>query len=138
MTLQPRNSQFERDVRASFGAQAFMQEIGAVLTRVTPGAVDIRLPYSERLGQQNGFLHAGVTTALCDSACGFAALSLMEADKNVLSVEFKVNLLAPAVGQAFLATAKVLRSGRTLMVCQGDVFADESHVATMLATMIAR
>jgi uncharacterized protein (TIGR00369 family) len=92
--------------------------------------------------QQNGFLHAGVVTAVVDSACGYAAHSLMAPGAEVLSVEFKVNLLAPAAGERFVARGRVLRSGRTLTVCAGDLFAlrdgRETQVATMLATMIAR
>jgi uncharacterized protein (TIGR00369 family) len=116
--------------------------IGAALGRVEPGAVDITLPYRDDLTQQNGYLHAGILTAVADSACGYAAYTLMPADADVLSVEFKVNLLRPAVGDLFVAEARVIKAGSTLTVTRCDVYgrdSDESKlVATMLATMIRR
>ena len=119
-----------------------MALLGATLTRVAPGEVEIELPWRADLVQQHGFLHAGVTSAIADSACGYAALSLMPADAAVLSVEYKVNLLAPARGVRFQAVGRVVRSGRTVSVVQGDVLAlDEQgqsqKVLTMLGTMIA-
>ena len=118
-----------------------MHTLGATLTQVAAGAVDIELPFSHTLVQQHGFLHAGVTTAIADSACGYASLSLMSADAAVLSVEFKVNLLAPARGVRFLARGRVLRSGRTITVCRGDVLAFDEQgegraVLEMLSTMM--
>ncbi len=119
-----------------------MQLIGARLRRVEPGAVTIALPYREDLTQQNGYIHAGVITAIADSACGYAAYTLMPAGSEVLSVEFKVNLLRPAEGEEFLAEAQVVKAGRTLTVTRCDVYsqvADKTRmVATMLATMIRR
>jgi uncharacterized protein (TIGR00369 family) len=131
----------ERRVRESFAKQAFMRLLGAGLTHVVPGEVDIELPFREDLLQQHGYVHAGVTTAIADSACGYAALSLMPADAAVLSVEFKVNMLAPARGIRFLARGRVIRSGRTVTVCRGDVLAfddggDARSVVEMLATMM--
>ena len=128
-------------VRESFARQTFMHTLGATLTQVATGAVDIELPFSDTLVQQHGFLHAGVTTAIADSACGYASLSLMSADAAVLSVEFKVNLLAPARGVRFLARGRVLRSGRTITVCRGDVLAFDEQgegraVLEMLSTMM--
>src|SRR5690606_8053415 len=112
----------------------------ARLTRVAPGEVDIELPFREELTQQHGFLHAGVVTAVLDSACGYAALSLMPPEAGVLSIEFKTNLLAPAAGELLLARARVVRAGRTITVCTGDALmvagGEERQVATMLATMI--
>jgi uncharacterized protein (TIGR00369 family) len=106
-----------------------------------PGEVDVELAFDERLTQQHGYLHAGALTAALDSACGYAALTLMPEEAAVLSVEFKVNLLAPAEGERFLARGRVVRAGRTLTVCRGDAVAfagdDERHVATMVATMMA-
>jgi uncharacterized protein (TIGR00369 family) len=103
--------------------------------------VDVHLPFRAGLTQQHGFLHAGAMTAVVDSACGYAALTLMPADAAVLSVEFKVNLLAPGKGDRVVARGRVLRSGRTLTTCTGDVFAvergEERLVLTMLATMMA-
>ncbi len=139
---QPRNPDFERTVRESFARQQFMHTLGARLTRVEPGAVDIELDFADALTQQNGFVHAGAITSIVDSACGYAALTLMPAATEVLSVEFKVNLIAPARSRKFLAQGRVLKSGRTLTVCQGEVYGLEAGecvlVASMLATMIAR
>jgi uncharacterized protein (TIGR00369 family) len=136
---EPRDPAFEARVRASFAKQIFMATLGATLTRVEPGAVDIALASHERLTQQHGFLHAGVLATIADSACGYAALSLMAPGFAVLSVEFKINMLAPAAGAAFVATGRVIRAGRTLTVCSGEVRADGSDnpLAAMQATMIA-
>ena len=132
-----------RQVRDSLARQSFLQLLGAEATVVEPGHVVLELPFRDDLCQQNGFLHAGVLTSVADSACGYAALTLMPAGSDVLSVEFKVNLLAPGQGDRFRADAKVIRSGRTLTVCQAEVRAvtpgqPETVVALMQATMIAR
>jgi uncharacterized protein (TIGR00369 family) len=141
-SLQPQDAGYASRVSESFARQQVMRLIGAALRRVEPGAVDIALPYRDDLTQQNGYLHAGILTAVADSACGYAAYTLMPADADVLSVEFKVNLLRPAVGELFLAEARVIKAGSTLTVTRCDVYgraADESKlVATMLATMIRR
>lgn len=130
----------ETRVRASFGRQAFMTTLGAELTRVAPGEVDIRLPFRSDLTQQHGFLHAGVVSSIADSACGYAAFSLMPDEAGVLSVEYKINLLAPARGDALVARGRVVRAGRTVTVCQAEVSAvtgeDERQVALMTATMM--
>jgi uncharacterized protein (TIGR00369 family) len=131
------------DVRASLERQSFMTLLGATATEVGSGHVRIELPYRADLCQQNGYLHAGVITSMADSACGYAALTLMPAGSDVLSVEFKVNLLAPADGDRFVADARVVRSGRTLTVCQAEVravAADRADLTVLLmqATMIAR
>ncbi len=119
-----------------------MATLGADLATVAAGHVAIALPIEPRLSQQNGFLHAGVVVAALDSACGYAALTLMPADAEVLSVEFKVNLLAPASGERLVVEGEVVRAGRTLTVCRGDAYAEQEgervHVATMLATMVRR
>jgi uncharacterized protein (TIGR00369 family) len=118
-----------------------MATIGAELAEVAPGRVAISLAIEPRLSQQHGFLHAGVVTAALDSACGYAAWTLMPADMEVLTVEFKVNLLAPAEGERLVAEGEVVRPGRTLTICRAEAFtesAERVHVATMLATMIAR
>lgn len=116
--------------------------MGARLRRVEPGAVSIALPFREDLTQQNGYIHAGIITAIADSACGYAAYTLMPAGSEVLSVEFKVNLLRPAEGEELVAEAKVLKAGRTLTVTTCDVYShaagEARMVATMLATMIRR
>ena len=135
-----RNPRFEQAVRESFGAQQLMSTMGARLARVAPGEVEIRLPFRPDLTQQHGFLHAGVVTAVLDSACGYAAFSLMPEGAGVLSVEFKTNLLAPARGDELIARGRVVRAGRTIMVCQGEASmlagGVETPVATMLATMM--
>ena len=117
-----------------------MSTLGAVLTVVGQGLVEIRLPFSSKLTQQHGYLHAGAVTAVLDSACGYAALSLAPDDKDVLTVEFKQNLLAPARGEMLIARAQVKRAGKTLTVCAADAFAitgsKEKLVATMLATIM--
>lgn len=137
----PRDPGFAERARSSFPRQKLMSTLGARLTHVAPGVCEIELPFREDLTQQHGYLHAGVVTAVVDSACGYAALTLMAPDAGVLSVEFKVNLLAPAAGELLVARARVVRSGRTLTVVSGDAFmkhgSEERHVFTMLATMIA-
>ena len=139
MTRTPQNPDFERLVRESFEKQQVMRTFGASLTRVAPGEVDIELPYRADLTQQHGFLHAGVVTTVLDSACGYAAFSVMPPDVAVLTVEYKINLLRPAQGERMVARARVVRAGKTLTVCAGDVFAvaggAEKVVATMLATV---
>ncbi|MGZ8833344.1 MAG: PaaI family thioesterase, partial [Thermoanaerobaculia bacterium] len=111
----------ENAVRQSFTRQKFMATIGARLIRIEPGVIEIELPFSDHIGQQTGFVHGGVISAIADTACGYAALTLMPAGSEVVSVEFKVNLLAPAQGERFLAQGRVIRAGKTLMVCSADV-----------------
>jgi uncharacterized protein (TIGR00369 family) len=119
-----------------------MTQLGARLAAVTPGIVEIELPVVDELSQQHGFVHAGALLAILDSACGYAALTLMPAGAEVLTVELKANLLAPARSGTIKAHGDVLRAGRSLTVCHGDAFEvvgdTTSHVATVLATMIAR
>jgi uncharacterized protein (TIGR00369 family) len=136
----PQDPNFESRVRQSFDRQKFMATIGATLTRVAPGEVDIELHPRDDLTQQHGFLHAGVLATAADSACGYAALSLMPPGAAVLSVEFKINMLAPAAGDRMVARGRVIRAGRTVTVCWGEVTAysasGEKLVATMVATMM--
>ena len=127
---------YEQRVRESFVQQRVMTLIGALLVAVEPGVVEIEIPARDDLTQQDGFMHAGIVTTILDSACGYAAYTLMPATSRVLSVEFKVNLLAPAKGDRVVARSRVKRSGRTLIVCSADAFADEKLYATMLATII--
>ena len=136
--MQPPNQQFEKAVRESFAKQPFMALIGATLARVAPGEVDLELPFRADLLQQSGLVHAGVVTAIGDTACGYAALTLMPAGSEVWSVEFKINLLAPAAGRRFIARGRVVRSGQTLTVCTAEIATDERVVATMLGTFIRR
>ena len=134
------NPAFAEEIRQSFAKQTIMALIGAELTRVEPGLVEITLPYRADLAQQHGYLHAGIVTTIADSACGYAAYSLMPPNSEVLSVEFKVNLLRPAKGETFSAVAEVVKSGKTLTVVRADVFASAEGrrdlIATMLGTMI--
>ncbi|NPD22622.1 MULTISPECIES: PaaI family thioesterase [Corallococcus] len=137
----PADAAFEQRVRDSFARQRVMDTIGASLTSVSPGEVVIELPFREDLTQQHGYLHAAIVTAIVDSACGYAAYSLMPVDAAVLTVEYKVNFLAPAAGRKFIAQGRVTKPGRTLTVTTGDVFAETDAglkpIATMLATMMA-
>lgn len=134
-------SAIEARVRASFARQRAMELVGARVDRVAPGEVDIVVDHRDELTQQHGFLHAGILAAIADTACGYAALTLMPADVAVLSVEFKINLLRPAAGSRFIARGRVVRPGSTLSTCSAEVMAlrddREIHVATMLATMTA-
>lgn len=139
--MQIRNENFAHVVRASFARQRFMEHLGAELTSVEAGSVQIEAPFRPDLTQQHGFFHAGVTASIADSACGYAALTLMPAGSEVLSVEFKINLMAPGRGERLIARSTVVRSGRTITVCQGDVYAvtpdgAQTHCATMVATMM--
>ena len=139
--MTPLNPSFAEEVAASFAQQPIMNLIGAQLSMVEPGVIEITLPYRADLAQQHGYLHAGVVTTIADSACGYAAYSLMPAGSEVLSVEFKVNLLRPAQGENFVARAEVIRAGRTLTVVRADVFRvarndDRELIATMQGTMI--
>src|SRR5688572_18120106 len=118
MTLKPADPNFDARVRASFAKQPLMATIGAQVAEVSAGKVTLRLAFRADLTQQHGFLHAGTIASLADSACGYAALSLMPADAAVLSIEFKVNMLAPAKGESIIARAEVIRPGRNIMVCR--------------------
>lgn len=129
---------FKSRVKESFAKQRVMRLIDARLALVEPGVVEIELPYREDLTQQDGFIHAGIVTTILDSACGYAAYSLMPSGSGVLSVEYKVNLLAPAKADVIKVRAEVKRAGKTLTVCVADAFAGEKVCATMLATMIRR
>jgi uncharacterized protein (TIGR00369 family) len=137
----PKNPGFEAAVRESFARQSLMATLAVSIERIAPGECDLRLPYSPAACQQNGYMHAGAIASVADSANGYAAYSLASPDTDVLAVEFKINLLAPARGDYFLARGRVLRAGRRLTVCQADVFAmggEESLVATMLSTIIVK
>ena len=131
---------FESRVRDSFTRQTFMAMLGASLTRVAPGEVAITLPVRAALAQQHGSVHAGALASILDSAAGYAAFSLMPADAGVVSVEFKVNLLEPAVGDRIEARGRVVRAGRTLSACTAEAWAisgtDEKLVATLQGTMM--
>ena len=141
MSPAPIDPLFEARVRDSFAKQTFMATLGATLVRIAPGEVTIALPVRAALAQQHGSVHAGAVTSVLDSAAGYAALSLMPAGAAVLSVEFKVNLLEPAVGERIEARGRVVRSGRTLSTCTAEAWAldaagNERLVATLLGTMM--
>ena len=140
MRFKIQDPDFEARVRGSFDRQKFMSAIGAALTRLLPGEAEISLPYRDDLTQQHGFVHAGIIATIADTACGYAAFSLMPAEMAVLTVEYKVNLMSPAVGEFFIARGRVIRPGKTLSVCTAEVMAHHrgqaKTVATMLATMM--
>jgi len=131
---------YEGRVRKSFSQQGLMRHLGARLTELKPGMAELRADHRDELTQQHGYFHAGVSASLADVACGYAAYTLMPEDSSVLTVEYKINLMAPAAGEELIARARVVRSGRTLKICAADVFArkgaTETHCATVLATMM--
>ncbi|HEV2675795.1 MAG TPA: PaaI family thioesterase [Aliidongia sp.] len=124
---------FAARVAASFARQGIMTSLGARLTRIEPGLCEIQLPYRPELSQQHGFFHAGVTSTIADSAGGYAGFTLFPADSDVLTVEFKINLLAPADGDLLIATGRVIRSGRTLTVCELEVEVEKAGRRTACA-----
>ena len=137
---QATNPTFIADIEESFAMQTVMALIGGKLTRVEPGVIEITLPYRADLAQQHGYIHAGIITTIADSACGYAAYTLMPPGSDVLAVEFKVNLIRPAKGETFVARAEVIKSGRTLTVVRADVHAltgdQRELVAIMQGTMM--
>jgi len=133
--FEPRCIDFADRVRDSFARQGAMNTLGASLGLVAPGAVDIELPWAPALTQQHGFLHAGMVSTALDSACGYAGFTLMAADAAVLTIEFKINLLAPAKGERFRMEGRVLKPGRTITVCEGRAFAIDGNQEKLIATM---
>jgi uncharacterized protein (TIGR00369 family) len=137
----PQDPGFEARTRESFSKQGIMGHLGAVLENVAPGRVEISLPYRPELSQQHGFFHAGVVATIADSAGGYAGFTLFPVDAGVLTVEFKINLLAAADGERLDAVGEVVRSGRTLTVCRFDAFVDKagkrSHCATGMQTLMS-
>ncbi len=141
MSLQPPlDPDFEQRVRSSFARQGLINTLNGKIAYISPGKLHIEAPFDKRFTQQDGFLHAGIVTTLMDSACGYASYTLMPKDSRVLSVEFKVNFLSPAQGEQFRAEGRVVKSGKTISVCEGKLFAIqdavEKLVAMMQATMI--
>lgn len=133
--FQPRDPQWNEKVRASFAKQGVMGLLGATLADVWPGGCEIHLPYRPDLTQQHGFFHAGVTSTIVDSAAGYAGFSLMAPNTSVLSVEFKINLLAPADGELLIATGEVVKPGKNLVVTRGDAWVVKHGKATHCAIM---
>jgi uncharacterized protein (TIGR00369 family) len=125
-------------VRAAVAEQPFMALLGATVLHAAEGEVDLELPFDDRLTQQHGFLHAGAVAAVLDSACGYAAWSAADGESDVLTVEYKINLLAPAVGERVMAKGRVLRRGGRLTVCRGEAFADGALIAASTTTMALR
>lgn len=133
--FEPRCAHYADRVHASFARQGAMQTLGACLGLLEPGAVDIELPWAPGLTQQHGFLHAGMVATALDSACGYAGFTLMAEDAAVLTIEFKINLLAPAKGERFRMEGRVIKPGRTITVCEGRAFAIEGNQEKLVATM---
>ena len=133
--FEPTNPNYIEQIEQGFARQTVMERIGAHLIRIEPGQVEIGLNFREDLTQQHGYLHAGIVTTIVDSACGFAAYSLMPPGSEVLTVEYKVNLLAPAKGERFIAIGRVIKPGRTLTVCSGEVSAIEGEEKRLIAMM---
>lgn len=117
----PVDENFAARIRSSFEKQGIMHTIGGRLLKVEPGEIHIEFPFSDALTQQHGFIHAGILTTVVDSACGYAASTLMPAESEVLTVEYKANFIAPAKGEKFLAIGQVIKPGRNLTVCRGEV-----------------
>ncbi|WP_431858774.1 PaaI family thioesterase [Azospirillum sp.] len=140
MRFVAKDPDYERRVRDSFARQTLMSTMGVDMVELGPGTCTLAMDYRRDLCQQHGYHHAGATTALADSAAGYAAYSLMPPGSSVLTVEYKINLMAPAAGERFLARAAVERAGRTITVVRSEVFAvkggEEKAIAFMLATMM--
>jgi uncharacterized protein (TIGR00369 family) len=134
--FQAPNPEFARRVRESFARQGAMALIGAELTRVEPGECEIRVPYRRELSQQHGYFHGGIIGTIADSAGGYAAFSLMPAGASVLTVEYKMNLLAPGDGEELIARARVVKPGRTLVVATVDTVAVKGGRETLCATLL--
>ena len=134
--FQPTNPRFAERVRDSFGRQGVMALLGAELARVEPGECEIRLPYRPELSQQHGYFHGGIIGTIADSAGGYAAFTLMPADASVLTVEYKVNLLAPGAGELLIARGRVVKPGRTLIVAAVDAMAVKAGRETLCATLL--
>ncbi len=139
--FEPRDPNYVSKVRSSFDRQQVMRSLGIEIAHLEPGKIELTMPYDPKFSQQHGFLHAGILTTALDSACGYAAFSLMDPEAAILTVEFKTNLLAPADGAHFRFCADVLKPGRTLTICEAKGFANkdgkEKLVASMTGTLMA-
>lgn len=135
--FQAKDADFRRRVAASYARQTFLATIGARMTALEPGTCELSLASRPDLCQQHGYLHAGVTTTLADTAAGYAAFSLMPAGSSVLTIELKINLINPARGERLVARAEVLKPGRTVTVVRSDVFAIADGIETLVASMLA-
>lgn len=131
------HTEIEARVRDSFARQTIMATLGAEVSAVRPGEVEIVLPFSDRILQQHGFVHAGAVATIADSACGYAGLTVMPRDAAVLTIEFKINLLSPAKGDRLRAVGRVVRNGKTLVITTGEVFAESAGVSKQIALITA-
>lgn len=138
--FEPRDPNYVEKVRASFARQKIMAHIGAELGEVRPGHCEIRLPYRPEITQQHGYFHGGVIGTIADSAGGYAGYTLMPADASVLTVEYKLNILAPGEGELLIAEGRVIKAGRTLVITRAEVYAERngrrSHCASMQQTLM--
>ncbi len=139
--FEPKYPDYVARVEKSFSDQAVMKTIGASIEAISPGKIEIEFPYQSNLTQQNGFIHAGIVSTVLDSACGYAAFSLMPQDVSVLTIEFKINLLSPATGDRFRGYGKVKKAGRNISVAEAELYAfsdqGKNLVATMVGTLMA-
>ena len=134
-SFEPKDADWEAKVRASFARQGVMGYIGAELGELRPGWCEIRLPWRPELTQQHGYFHAGIISTVVDSAAGYAGFTLMPEDSSVLSVEFKLNLLAPGDGELLIATGEVIKPGKTLVITRGEAYVVKGDKLTHCATM---
>ena len=134
------DKEFAARVRASFARQGFMEYVGAYLNQIDPGYVEIHVPFNDQISQQHGFFHGGLIGTIGDTAAGYAAFSLMPQNASILTVEYKLNLMAPAEGEMLIARGRVVRAGRTLTVCQCDIYVarnnSQKHCAILLGTFM--
>ena len=142
MELIAKDPDFVGRVRASFARQQVMHTLAVEMVRIVPGEIELAMPYAPGFTQQHGYIHAGIISTVLDSACGYAAFSLMPAEAAVLTVEFKINLVAPAKGDRFTFSARVVKPGKTLTVCEGRAYASDGDgeqrlIATMTGTLMA-
>ena len=135
--FQVQDPDYDARVRRNFANQQAMATLGISLARIEPGELELQMPYDAKFSQQNGFLHAGVISAALDTACGLASYTLMPAQADILTVEFKINLLAPARGQLFRFVGSVVKPGRTLVIAEGRAFASDDGRELLIATMSA-
>ena len=136
MSLQPIDPDFEKRVRESFSRQGFMDFIGAEITEIGPGYCEIQVPYKRELSQQHGFFHAGIIGTLADNSGGYAAFTLMPTDASILTVEYKLNLIAPGDGELLIGRGQVIKAGSTLTICRPEVFVVKNGVQTLCATAL--
>jgi len=141
LDFKPRDPNYLTKVERSFARQKVMKTLGICIHDLRPGVIELRMPFADQYTQQHGFIHAGILSTALDSACGYAAFSLMDKNAAILTVEYKINLLAPAEGESFSFNARVLKSGRTLTVCDAHAFAiqrgEKKLVASMNSTLMA-